>query len=187
MVLPITTVKMTLPKWIWYLISIILIFTGNVVACLIALIILMVLLYQVFTGFVTRIKFRTKKSNDINKTLAEIDQMTGPQFEVFMQKVYQKLGYSVEHTLLSGDQGADLILTTGTHRIAVQVKRYSGKVTNKAVQEVYASMNVYHCTEGAVVTNSYYTDSARQLARVNGIGLVDRDEFMRIIGEECLR
>ena len=183
MVLPITTVKMTLPKWVWYAIAIILIFTGNVVACLIALIILSALLYQVIIGFANRIKLRTRKTNDINKTLAEIDQMTGPQFEVFMQKVYQKLGYGVEHTPLSGDQGADLILTTGNHRIAVQCKRYSKNVTNSAVQEVVAAKAMYGCTEGAVVTNSYYTDSARQLARVNGVGLVDRDELEKILDD----
>jgi HJR/Mrr/RecB family endonuclease len=46
------------------------------------------------------------------RTLAEIDEMDGYKFEEFMKHVYEQLGYSVYHTPFSGDQGADLILTS---------------------------------------------------------------------------
>ena len=99
-----------------------------------------------------------------------------------MKHVYEQLGYSVYHTPKSGDQGADLILTSKEKkRIAVQVKRYSGKVSNSAVQEVVAAKGFYKCTEGIVVTNSYFTDSARQLAKANFIDLVDRNELEKMI------
>jgi restriction system protein len=115
-------------------------------------------------------------------TLAEIDEMNGYKFEEFMKHVYEQLGYSVYHTPLSGDQGADLILTSKKRtKIAVQVKRYSGKVSNSAVQEVVAAKGFYKCTEGIVVTNSYFTDSAKQLAEANFIDLVDRSELEKLI------
>ncbi|RXA20609.1 restriction endonuclease [Methanosarcina sp. MSH10X1] len=108
--------------------------------------------------------------------------MNGYKFEEFMKHVYEQLGYSVYHTPKSGDQGADLILTSKEKtRIAVQVKRYSGKVSNSAVQEVVAAKGFYKCTEGIVVTNSYFTNSARQLAEANFIDLVDRNGLEKLI------
>lgn len=89
------------------------------------------------------------------------------------------MGYSVIHTPLSGDQGADLILSGNKGRIAVQAKRYSSKVSNKAVQEVVASKALYKCTEGLVVTNNYFTNSAIELAEANGIGLIDREKLKK--------
>ena len=126
--------------------------------------------------------FKKKPSNPALSTLTEIDKMSGYKFEEFMKHVYEQLGYSVYHTPKSGDQGADLILTSKEKkRIAVQVKRYSGKVSNSAVQEVVAAKGFYKCTEGIVVTNSYFTDSARQLAKANFIDLVDRNELEKMI------
>ncbi len=125
---------------------------------------------------------RNYPSKPALSTLAEIDEMDGYRFEEFMKHVYEQLGYSVYHTPLSGDQGADLILTSKEKtRTAVQVKRYSGKVSNSAVQEVVAAKGFYKCTEGIVVTNSYFTNSARQLAEANFIDLVDRNELEKLI------
>jgi restriction system protein len=125
------------------------------------------------------------KKNTANSalcTLAEIDEMDGYKFEEFMKRVYEQLGYSVCQTPLSGDQGADLILTSKKRtRIAVQVKRYSGKVSNSAVQEVVAAKGFYKCTEGIVVTNSYFTNSAKELAKANFIDLVDRDKLEKMV------
>jgi restriction system protein len=131
--------------------------------------------------FIRRL-LRKNLSNPALSKLAEIDEMDGYKFEEFMKQVYEQLGYSVHHTPKSGDQGADLILTSKKRtRIAVQVKRYSGKVSNSAVQEVVAAKGFYKCTEGIVVTNSYFTDSAKQLAKANFIDLVDRNELEKLI------
>lgn len=135
------------------------------------------LLYKIIKIF-----FKKNPSKPVLCTLAEIDEMNGYKFEEFMKYVYEQLGYSVYQTPLSGDQGADLILTSKKRtRTAVQVKRYSGKVSNSAVQEVVAAKGFYKCTEGIVVTNSYFTDSAKQLAKANFIDLVDRNELEKMI------
>ena len=132
--------------------------------------------------FIKRLLTRKNPSKQALYTLAEIDEMDGYKFEEFMKHVYEQLGYSVYHTPFSGDQGADLILTSKKRtKTAVQVKRYSGKVSNGAVQEVVAAKGFYKCTEGIVVTNSYFTDSAKQLAEANFIDLVDRKELEKLI------
>ncbi|WP_240664338.1 restriction endonuclease [Methanosarcina sp. MSH10X1] len=143
------------------------------------------LLFSFSMGLLYRLTkqlFKKSPSNPALSALAEIDEMNGYKFEEFMKHVYEQLGYSVYHTPKSGDQGADLILTSKEKtRIAVQVKRYSGKVSNSAVQEVVAAKGFYKCTEGIVVTNSYFTNSARQLAEANFIDLVDRNGLEKLI------
>lgn len=126
----------------------------------------------------------TNKAKAARYTFVEIDDMDGFKFEEYMKDIFESLGYSVHHTPLSGDQGADLILTSNEGvRTAVQVKRYSSKVSNGAVQEVVAAKGLYKCTQGMVVTNSYFTDSAKELARANSIELIDRNGLEKLLNK----
>ncbi len=138
-------------------------------------------LFRWFSKWLKRERPKISRSRDINATLTKIDVMAGEDFENFLKSVFENLGYSVKGTKRTGDQGADLILSKNGTKIAVQVKRYSSKVSNKAVQEVVASKALYKCTEGLVVTNNYFTNSAIELAKANSIGLIDRDELTKII------
>lgn len=113
--------------------------------------------------------------------IQEIDQMTGHEFERYLEVLYTRLGYIAKVTKGSGDNGADLILQQGSKRIVVQTKRYRKKIGIKAVQEVRASMDYYHAVEGWVVSNSHYTDAAIELARYNQIKLINRNQLIKLI------
>ena len=97
---------------------------------------------------------------------AIVDQMSGVEFEGFLCQLFAKIGYSVQTTRASGDQGGDLVLTepTSKHRIVIQAKRSSKPVSNRAVQEVLGAMAYYGCSSGIVVTNGEFTASALSLA-----------------------
>lgn len=179
---PISDWGKRIPNWILLLVTIILITTGAATGFLFFVIIGtaidLLVLYRIFAKAVK------KTRTPMVYNLASIDGMDGYQFERCMADIYKRLGYSVHHTPLSGDQGADLIITSKEGvRSAVQCKCYSNKVSNKAVQEVVASKAIHRCTSGIVVTNNYYTDSAKQLARANGIVLVDRTGLQKMISE----
>jgi restriction system protein len=107
--------------------------------------------------------------------------LRGPAFECFLSRVFEALGYHVQLTKKTGDQGADLILTGKSTRIAVQTKGYAGSVGNGAVQEVVAAMAFYRCSSCGVVTNSYFTPAARQLAQANTCRLVDGSQIPDLI------
>jgi len=64
----------------------------------------------------------------------EIDRMEGRTFEQFLRLAFARRGYGVELTRYRGDYGADLVMTKGRDRVAVQAKRYGKKVGVKAVQ-----------------------------------------------------
>ncbi|MCE4051859.1 restriction endonuclease [Bacillus sp. Au-Bac7] len=110
-----------------------------------------------------------------------IDIMTGTEFEQFLKEVFQEKGYDVESTKASGDQGVDLILRKSGRKIAVQAKRYKNKISNSAVQEISTGKIFYDCNEAYVVTNSYFTQPAINLANKVNVKLVDRRELVRLI------
>lgn len=107
-------------------------------------------------------------------TLHSIDVMDGTQFEEFLAVLFAHLGYHVQRVGMSHDFGADLVLTSRRQRIAVQAKRYAGNVGIGAVQEALGAMEYYRGTHGMVVTNSGFTESARELAARSGVELWDR-------------
>ncbi len=124
-----------------------------------------------------RIRLRTASG------IEEIDVMTGVQFENRLQSLFVSMGYLVQSTPASGDQGLDLILKRDGKRIGVQVKRYSPdqNVGNSAVQEVFAGKLFYDCDEGWVISNCKFTDSAKALAKKAGIHLIDREQLIKML------
>lgn len=129
--------------------------------------------------------FKKEITNKTSKflSLKGVDSLDGYEFENFLKIILEKMGYSVENTKLSGDQGADLIAQKFGEKIVIQAKRYKGKVGNKAVQEVVASIAHYDANRGIVVTNSEFTKSAIELAHSNNIKLIDRAKLYDIMEE----
>lgn len=116
-------------------------------------------------------------------TMYHVDAMDGYGFEKFLAELFQTAGFEVEGTKLSGDQGADLFVTRLGKKIVIQAKNYSGNVGNAAVQEAIAAKNFYSCDEAMVVTNSYFTRSALELANTTGVRLVSRRELQGYLDE----
>lgn len=111
--------------------------------------------------------------------IAEIDKMSGTEFEKRVHLLLQKLGYHVEGTAASGDYGGDHVLTDSNGvRTVVQAKRYSKPVGLTAVQEVVAAKARYHCHLAMVITNQTYTRQAKILAKDNGVELWDRPKLI---------
>ncbi|MDQ3747570.1 MAG: restriction endonuclease [Acidobacteriota bacterium] len=115
--------------------------------------------------------------------LEEIDNLNGYEFEDFLKTLFSKMGYQVEQTRLSGDQGADLVVVKFGEKRVIQAKRFGGKVGNKAVQEIMAAISLYRAQKGVVITNNYFTPAAVELANANNIELVDRDALEELINK----
>ncbi|MCH4826375.1 restriction endonuclease [Planococcus halocryophilus] len=122
-----------------------------------------------------------KKKRLSESGMLQVDAMSGAEFEEFLRLRYITEGYSVKKTPYTGDYGADLILEKGQQKIAVQAKRYKSNVGIKAVQEISAAKLHYGANEAWVVTNSFFTKAAAELARSNKVKLVNRDELIEIL------
>lgn len=110
-----------------------------------------------------------------------IDKLSGEEFEQYLANLFQTLGYNVEFTKTSGDYGADLIISNSYEKKAVQAKRYNGSVGVSAIQEVASAKNYYNANKCMVVTNSYFTKNAIELADVNNVELIDRNSLLKLI------
>lgn len=115
------------------------------------------------------------------KQIGDFETLNGHQFEDYLKDLFSILGYQVMRTKLSGDQGADLIIKKDDEKTVVQAKKYSGAVTNKAIQEVVASKNHYGCNKSIVVTTGVFTKSAIELAKSNKVELWDKNKLKKVI------
>lgn len=110
------------------------------------------------------------------------DTMEGHDFEYYCADLLKNNGfYNVSVTQGSGDQGIDVLAEKGGIKYGIQCKCYSKDIGNKAVQEAFAGKTFYHCHVAAVLTNRYFTRSAKELASINQVLLWDRDQLEKFI------
>ena len=108
--------------------------------------------------------------------------MDGLEFESFCATLLKRNGFkNVSVTKGSGDQGIDVLATKDGIKYGIQCKCYSSEVGNKAVQEAFSGKTFYNRHVGVVLTNNYFTPSAKELAEKNGIILWDRKRLLKMI------
>jgi restriction system protein len=115
----------------------------------------------------------------------EIDTMSGEQFEQRLATLFRALGYRVSTTRTTGDFGADLVLERDGTRTVVQAKRWDSYVGIEAVYEVVGAKAHYGASEAVVITNLLFTPAAEELAKDNGVALVERDELVQMLASQA--
>ena len=118
---------------------------------------------------------------EISCDLSLIDNTTGREFEIFMVDLFEKLGYSTTVTNRSKDHGCDMMLQQGEYRIAVQAKRSESELNFTSVQRALDSLKKYHAQLAIVVTNNKFISSAKQLAKIKNVALIDRKKLLDLI------
>ncbi len=118
---------------------------------------------------------------NLNKTVTEIEQMNGYEFEHFVVNILESLGFIAKVTKASGDQGVDILAKRNSKTYAIQTKRYSNTVGNKAIQEVVSGKQYYNANKGWVITNSTFTKSAIMLAESTSTILWDGYKLKQMI------
>lgn len=117
-------------------------------------------------------------------SMADIDAMSGLEFESFVGDLLKSLGYSgVEVTKSSGDQGVDVIASKDGTKYAIQCKNYSSPLNNKPIQEVTTGKAVYGCDVGVVLTNSTFNQHAVEAANATGTLLWDRQILQKMLSQ----
>lgn len=128
---------------------------------------------------------RSKLQNNIDLNsidLEKIDQMDGLTFEHYVSELLKKNGYNkVLVTKSSGDFGVDITVYKDMQKYAFQCKNYRSKLGVSPIQQVYSGAPKYNATVCVVVTNSYFTPHAQELAKSLGVVLWDRIELSRLM------
>ncbi len=101
----------------------------------------------------------------------------GVEFEIWCAERFIELGWDAQLTTATGDQGVDVIVRKDNLTVAVQCKRYSQPVGNKAVQEAYAGKQHIGADIACVIATAGFTKSAVELARSTLVYLVEADDI----------
>lgn len=120
-----------------------------------------------------------------NYSIEKLDSMEGYSFEYACADILSANGFkNVKVTKGSGDFGVDILASKNGIKYAVQCKRYSHKLNNAPIQEVIGGLTYYRCQKGIVMTNNYFTEPAKVLAKINNVELWDRDMIIRTISKK---
>jgi hypothetical protein len=103
--------------------------------------------------------------------------MTGIDFERYVAALLKTQGYQSRITKGSGDFGVDIVAEKDGIKYAVQVKRHRGKVSRHAISDAVAGKSMYKCDSSMVITNSFFTEDAKKLAKSADCLLIDRGEL----------
>lgn len=125
------------------------------------------------------------KKLTVETELNRIDKLDGHDFEKYCGHLLEKLGFSdVNVTVGSGDQGIDVLASMGSTSYGFQCKNYSSTVGNKSVQEALAGRTFYKVDRVGVITNNYFTASAKKLATEGSVELWDRDTLKGYLDDD---
>lgn len=124
-------------------------------------------------------KRREEKRASRALAVDDVDKMSGHEFERYVGFLLEEAGFEVEETPGSGDRGADLIVRGNGRRFLVQTKRWKNSVGPGVVRETVGAQHssATHYDGCMVVTNSTFTDGAREAANGNHCKLVGRSEL----------
>ena len=115
-------------------------------------------------------------------TIKYIDSMNGYEFEFYVANLLRKNGYKkVEVTKQSGDFGVDIIAYKDNKKWAFQCKNYNSNLGLSPIQEVYSGAAKYNADIAVVITNSFFSEHAKELAKDLKVVLWDRNELVKII------
>lgn len=137
--------------------------------------------YLLFMNFL-RERFNDYHKQSKAKIGIKVDcsEMSWIEFETFIAGIFRNSWYDIAWTPTTWDQWADLIAKKDWKIIVIQAKRWQSNVWNWAVQEVIAAIWYYKWTEWWVITNSYFTNSAKALADIHNIKLIDWFDLKRL-------
>jgi len=110
-----------------------------------------------------------------NSDMAVIDKMTGLEFEICVSKLLRAQGYKNVRLTEKYDYGVDIIAEKDGIKWGIQIKRYSDLVKADAVRQVVTALKIYNCDRSMVITNSVFSQTAKELARINDCVLIDRE------------
>ena len=115
--------------------------------------------------------------------------LTPREFEEAIADLIVPLGYT-EIRVVGGaaDLGVDVLCRDRQgRRVAIQCKRYQpdNDISSSAVQTFMGGMVAHEAERGIIVTTSSFSAPARDLAKSQGIRLIDGAELSRMLAKEA--
>jgi hypothetical protein len=128
--------------------------------------------------FVRRIRASSMSITDIQE-LEQLQNLNPTEFENFIGSVFERLGYEVNATATTGDEGIDLFLRRRGKVGVVQCKRYRNNVGQPVVRDLYGSMMHVNADEAYLITTGAISRQAQTWATGKPIYLIDGTNLVK--------
>lgn len=127
-----------------------------------------------------RCREATRLAKSLVPNLQELRGLTPYQFEDEVARMFQRLGYTVQQTPYSNDQGRDAILRKEGKKYLVECKRYGrDQVSGREdIQKFHSAIITEHAVKGFFVTTGGFSKGAIEYSRKISIELVDCDNLL---------
>lgn len=119
--------------------------------------------------------------------------MTPQKFELFSRRLVRKMGVDIDETIgiaYTGDGGLDGFgyITSDdfrTARVAIQAKRWEGKVSAPEIDKFRGAMDKHNAEFGIFITTSDYTREAIKVSRIGTrvITLINGDDIADLVAK----
>lgn len=115
----------------------------------------------------------------------DVDKLNGVEFEDLVEKLISKMGFITERTKRSFDGGIDIIAINEQPmfdgKYIIQCKRYSGSIGEPILRDLYGVVSSEHANKGILITNSYFTKTAKEFAKNKPIELIDGKKLTNML------
>lgn len=142
---------------------------------------------ELFTNIFDKSSSKTITSLNID----DIDRLHPNLFEALLASIFSKLGYITYLTPYANDKGVDVVVLGKNKNQLIQVKQSKSQIGIGAIQEIVGAKAYYEPRYNekfslAIVTNSSLTESARTLAEVNKVKILDKTFLKKNLEKYCI-
>ena len=106
--------------------------------------------------------------------------LDGLEFEQELGEVFKRLGYTVQSTPRTGDQGIDIILRKDGKTTIVQCKSHQSPVGPAVARELYGSMRATKADGAILACTGGFTRGVKQFAQGKPINLISAAELAKM-------
>jgi len=114
-----------------------------------------------------------------------LNNLSGHEFEEFIEKLIQKMGFVTEERRKSADGGIDLRAINENPVFGglyiIQCKRYSKPISESMVRDLYGVVMSERANKGILITNSSFTRSSKNFASNKPIELIGSVQLQDLI------
>ena len=107
------------------------------------------------------------------------------EFEKLVGQVFTSLGYEVQMTPRTNDQGCDAIMHKNGKIVLVECKLYAANrsIGRPLIQKFHSAMNHFKATSGYFVTTGIFANTAIRYAEGKSIKLIGPQKLLSMMGE----
>jgi len=134
------------------------------------------------------VRAREDEHKHLDQKVSQLYEMSPREFEEYVAELFRLLGYErVTLTPTSNDQGIDILAEHRGTAIAIQCKKYKGKVGSPAMQTFLGAMRNAGVQKGLFVTTGVFSLEAERMANEHPIELIDGLALGKLIQEALKR